>query len=481
MDDFSKLDAVGQAELVRTGQVSPSELVEAAIARIESIGGRLNAVIHPLFEHARERARGTLPDGPFRGVPFLLKDLDATMAGVPFHAGMEFLKRRDYRPDVDAYYTRQIHEAGFVVVGKTNTPELGLTVTTEPRAFGPSRNPWNTDHSTGGSSGGSAAAVAARLVPAAHASDGGGSIRIPASECGLVGLKPSRGRVSLGPQYGEYWSGLVTNHVVSRSVRDTACILDCVDGAMPGDPYQARAKARPWAEELSAKPVPMRIGTLMTRPGSAGGELHADCRQAVAETAELLAGLGHRVETAHPSALDRTDEQAGAFMGLVGSWVDSALREWSIATGEEIGPDDVEPGTWALAQAGRAESAGRLVDHLKWAGRFTREVDAWWEEGFDVLVTPTLATPPPPLGWLADDSVDPLEGIERIMSMIAYTPAFNITGQPAISLPLYWTADGLPVGVQFVARLGREDVLLRLAGELERARPWCDRQPPVSA
>lgn len=475
-DELSKLDAVAQAELVRRGDATPLDLVNAAIARIEATNPSLNAVIHPLFDSARKAAAGDLPDGPFRGVPFLFKDLDAALAGAPFHAGMRFLKERAYVPTENAYYTDKILAAGFVPVGKTNTPELGLTVTTEPKAYGPSRNPWNTRHSTGGSSGGSGAAVAARMVPVAHASDGGGSIRIPASECGLVGLKPSRGRVSLGPQYGEYWNGLVANHVVSVSVRDSAQILDCLEGAMPGDPYAAPAKARPYADEVGAAAGRLRVGFWDGFPGDSD-KVHPECVRAVRDSAKLLADLGHDVEDAHPAVLDRVGEQAAGFSAIVSSWVDSALTEMGELVGAEIGEADVEPGTWELAMAGRSHTAGAFVNQLKWLGRYTREVGMWWND-FDVLVTPTIAIPPPEIGWLGGGD-DPIAAVVRILSVIPYTPAYNLTGQPAVSLPLHWTEDGLPVGVQFVGALGREDLLLRLAAQLEEARPWADKRPPV--
>ncbi|MDG2308067.1 MAG: amidase [Candidatus Binatia bacterium] len=479
-DQFSHLDAVAQAELVRRGHASPMELVEAAIGRIEELNPALNAVIHSLFDSARDAARGELPDGPFRGVPFLLKDLDAPLAGAPFHAGMRFLKERNYVAPQNAYYVDKILTAGFVPVGKTNTPELGLTVTTEPEAYGPARNPWNTEHSTGGSSGGSGAAVAARLVPAAHAADGGGSIRIPASECGLVGLKPSRGRVSVGPQYGEYWSGLVANHVVSVSVRDTAQILDCVAGPMPGDPYAAPPQLRPFGEEVGASPGRLRIGVWSDFPGGIA-EVHSECVQAVAGAGKLLEQLGHHVEASHPAVLDRSAEQAGGFSGIVGAWVASALNEWGTAAGAEIREEDVEPITWALAEGGRAQTAGDYVNHMKWLGMYTREAGQWWND-FDVLVTPTIAIPPPKIGWLGGaDLENPMEGMARILSLLPYTPAFNLTGQPAVSLPLHWTSDGLPVGVQLVGALGREDVLIRVAAQLEEAQPWRDRLPPVCA
>ena len=479
-DEFSRLDAVGQAELVRSGQVSALELVDAAIGRIERVNPALNAVIHPLFDRAREAAQSSLPDGPFRGVPFLMKDLDAPLAGAPFHAGMRVLKERGYVAPENAYYTDRILDAGFVIVGKTNTPELGLTVTTEPVSYGAARNPWNTDHSTGGSSGGSGAAVAARLVPAAHAADGGGSIRIPASECGLVGLKPSRARVSLGPQYGEYWSGMVANHVVSVSVRDTAHILDCVAGPMSGDPYVATAPSRAYRDEVGADPGRLRFGLFTEFPGGVG-VLHEECLRAVEAAGSLLEGCGHQVEVSHPSVLDRVGEQAVGFSGIISAWVASALAEWERELGIQIGPDDVEPATWSFAEDGRQQTSAEFVDHLKWLGRYTREVASWWAD-FDVLVTPTIAVPPPPIGWLGpQEGEDPGASVGRILSLIPYTPPFNLTGQPAMSLPLHWSAEGLPVGVQFVAPLGREDVLLRVASQLEQAQPWRDRVPPHAA
>ncbi|RMF20289.1 MAG: amidase, partial [Deltaproteobacteria bacterium] len=324
MDDLAVMDATAQAELVRTGQATPVELIDAAIERVERVNSEINAVIIPLFEQARERAAsGDLGSGPFRGVPFLMKDLDVCTAGEPFHCGMRFLKDAEFVSDHDAYLAAKFREAGFVWLGKTNTPELGLTVTTEPVAYGPTRNPWNTEHSVGGSSGGSAAAVASGMVPAAHASDGGGSIRIPASECGLVGLKPSRGRISLGPDYGEYWKGLVISHVVTRTVRDSAAILDAVAGAMPGDPYVAPPPRRPYVEELSAKPSSLKIGVAMTMPAGLG-ELHPDCVAALEATGRALESLGHTVEASHPAALDEFPEATANFMTIVSSWTAAA-------------------------------------------------------------------------------------------------------------------------------------------------------------
>lgn len=479
-NEHARLDATGLAERIRRGELSPREAVDAAIERIEKLNPQLNAVIHPRFEKAREEAGAPdLPDGPFRGVPFLLKDMDGFSAGDPWHAGMRFLKQLGYVADHDSYHFAKLRASGLVFVGKTNCPELALTVTTEPKAYGPSRNPWNLEHSTGGSSGGSAAAVAAGLVPAAHAGDGGGSIRIPASECGLVGLKPSRGRVSLGPDFGEQWHGLVCEHVVCWSVRDCAGLLDVGAGPMPGDPYFAPPPARPFRAEVGADPGRLRVGLLASRPD--GKTLHADCVEAVQSTGRTLESLGHHVELAHPPALDEVDEFRRRFTALVGSWAAAVLGEIGARAGRAIGPDDVEPATWRLADIGRGISAPEYVDTVLWLEGYTRRVAEWWESGFDVLVTPTIALPPPPLGYLEPDPGDFDGSVERILSLMAFTPQFNVTGQPAMSLPLHQNGEGLPVGVQLVAAYAREDLLIRLAAQLEQAAPWAERRPPVSA
>jgi amidase len=478
--ELASLDATAQAELIRSGEAKPLELVDAAIDRIERVNGSLNAVITPLFERARERAgKGEIGDGPFRGVPFLVKDLDLSTAGDPYHCGMKFLRDAGHVADHDTYLAARFAAAGLVNLGKTNTPELGLNVTTEPAAYGPCRNPWDTARSSGGSSGGSAAAVAAGMVPVAHASDGGGSIRIPASECGLVGLKPSRGRISAGPDYGEYWNGLVTSHVVSRSLRDSAAILDCVCEPMPGDPYFLAKPARTFAGEIGTDPGRLRIGLMAVLPAGLG-ELHPQCRIAVERTGKALETLGHHVETAHPAALDEFFEAAGAFATVVNSWTAAALEEWGRTVGKPVGEDDVEPTTWQLAESGRSLAVPAYIEALKWISRYTRRMAAWWTEGFDLLVTPTIAIPPPEIGALtaAGEGEDPAV---NILNVIPYTPPFNMTGQPAISLPLHWTPEGLPVGVQLVAAYAREDLLLRVSAQLEQALPWHDRRPPVLA
>lgn len=478
--ELATLDATAQAALVRSGEVTPRELVDAAIARIERLNPQLNAVIIPLFEKARARAAAAdLPDGPFRGVPFLLKDLDTFSAGDPFYGGTRFLRELGWVADHDSTLVEKFRAAGFVTVGKTNTPELGLNVTTEPQTYGPSRNPWNTNHSTGGSSGGSAAAVAAGMVPAAHASDGGGSIRVPASECGLVGLKPSRGRVSLGPDYGEYWQGLVINHVVTRSVRDCAAILDAVAGPVPGDPYAIPEPARPFRTEVSAAPGRLRVGVLAKTPGNTTA-LHPDCVAAATDAARLLESLGHTVEQEHPAAIDEAGDTLQHFTRLVMCWVAAALHEWGRTIGRPVAERDVEPTTWAFAEVGRSVPAPEYIDTVKWMHAFTRRMAGWWASGFDLLVTPTLGAPPPRIGELVAPPDNPL-GTERALALIPFTSQFNITGQPAMSLPLWWNRDGLPIGVQLVGAQGREDVLLRVGAQLEEARPWAARRPPVHA
>ena len=472
------LDATAQAELVRRGEASPAELVDEAIARIEQLDPAINAVVSERFEKARREARGPLPDGPFRGVPLLLKDLDVCSAGDPLYCGTRFLKALDYRAPEDSHLVEKFRAAGFLILGKTNTPEFGLTVTTEPKSVGPCRNPWNPEHSTGGSSGGSAAAVAAGMVSIAHASDGGGSIRIPASACGLVGLKPSRGRISLGPELAEYWTGLVTSHVVSRSVRDTAAVLDAVCGAMPGDPYTAPSTPGTYLEQCRRPANRLRIGLLAHVP-SGHSVVHPDCVEAVGRAGALLESLGHSVELAHPEAL-ADGEALAIFNTIVTSWVAASLADWERKIGRPITHEDVEPATWLFAELGRAVPVAHYINTLHDLNRYRRRMAAWWARGFDVLVTPTLGCPPPKLGELVPPDDNPMAAMARTLEVMPFTPAFNLTGQPALTLPLHWNAAGLPIGTQFVADYGREDLLLRLAAQLEQAAPWAERRPPIA-
>jgi amidase len=479
-DELVWLDATAQAELVRRGEVSPRELVDAAIDRIEQINPKLNAVIHPRFEKARAEADGPPPAGPFQGVPLVLKDLGLFSEGDPYHAGTRFLRELDFTGFHDSYLTRKFRTAGFVAVGRTNVPELGTTITTEPLAWGPARNPWNVDHSTGGSSGGSAAAVAAGLVPVGHASDGGGSIRIPAANCGLVGLKPSRARISDGPEIGDAWMGGVTHGVLTRTVRDTAAVLDGIAGYMPGDPYTAPPPARPFADEVGADPGSLRIG-LLDHPPTSGVSSDPDSAEAVHAAGKLLESLGHRVEVAHPAALG-DEEVSPRFVSVVAAYTAAELEFWQLILGRPLTENDVEATNLAFHARGGSLSAPEYIATEVWLQQWCRRVVEWWHPvdgsaGFDILLSPVLNGPPPPLGHLSD----PEHSLERILAMLQYTAQFNLTGQPAISLPLHWTASGLPVGVQFVGGFTREDVLLRLAAQIEAAQPWADRHPAVHA
>lgn len=486
LDELARLDAVGQAELVRAGKISPRELVDAAIARIERLNGRLNAVIQPAFDRARRLAaeqtarlskrRDDLP--PFFGVPFLMKDLGGLEQGAPAHLGMKFLKDAQWVEPEDSHLAARLRAAGFVSLGRTNTPELGLMPTTEPAAYGITRNPWSLEHSAGGSSGGSASAVAAGMVAAAHASDGGGSIRIPAAHCGLVGLKPTRGRTSFGPAVGERWAGFSCELAVTHSVRDTAAILDAAAGAMPGDPYSAAPPARPFADEVGAATGTLRIGFVdqATRTGMA---LHPECATAVRQAARMLQGLGHRVETSHPECLG--DEDAvRAYVTIVACSIGRAFDIAEKKVGRSIGDGDVEPVTATIAAMGRQCSAPQYIAAVDYVHRYGRRMAAWWAEGFDLLLTPTTGAPPPRIGELVCPLDNPLQGFIKAAPFGMYTMAFNQTGQPAISLPMHSTDDGLPVGIQLVAPYGREDMLLRVAAQLEQAHPWRDRWPQLA-
>ena len=476
-DDLARMDATDQAELVRSGDASPTELVDAAIARIEELNPEINAVIHPLFDEGREAAAGDLPDGPFRGVPFLLKDLGAAFAGHPLHMGLGVLKDADFRAPVDTYLAERFRAAGFVTIGKTNTPEMGILPTTEPDAYGPSRNPWDTSRSTGGSSGGSAAAVAAGMVPVAHANDGGGSIRIPASECGLVGLKPTRQRISEGPIIGDNMSGLTVELVVSHSVRDTAAILEAVHGPAPGDPYVAPPPDRPYTAELDADPGQLRIG-LITKP-LADEAPQQEVIDAVRDAAELLESLGHRVDEVDLSAFANVDV-VPTFMVRWAAGQAAAIAQLGAVAGREIGRDDVEPLTWALAEMGRNVSG---ADYLAAVGQhqILSRMVAGLHDSYDLILSPTLGEVPPPLGSFDDSGPDPLDAIRRAGLPAAYTAIYNVTGQPAISLPLHWSEEGLPIGTQLAAPFGDEATLIRIAVQLEQARPWADRVPPLFA
>jgi amidase len=480
-DDLAHLDATACAALVANGDVSPLELVDAAINRVEKVNPELNAVIHSLFEKARASARGQLPDGPFRGVPAVVKDLDGSSAGDPCHYGNQLLKQTGWVDDHDSYLFAKLRAAGFVFIGKTNTPELGLQPTTEPLAYGPTHNPWDVGRGPGGSSGGSGAAVASGMVPVGHAGDGGGSIRIPASACGLFGLKPSRGRISLGPDQGESWAGLVVRHVLTRSVRDSAAVLDALAGEMPGDPYTAPPPARPFAAEVGLDPGRLRIGLRTSAPGALANT-DAECVAAAEDAARLLESLGHHVEPASPAAFDEP-ELMGDFMVVISTGVVTDLEEIARRAGRVVGLDDVEPLTWAYAEMGRTHTSAQYAQAIASLHGWTRRMAAWWhgEDRYDLLLTPTMAEPPPVLGDLVPPADNPFLGAARAAPFATYTAPFNVTGQPAMSVPLFWSSGGLPIGAQLVAAYGREDLLVRVASQLETTRPWADRRPPVHA
>jgi amidase len=480
VDELAHLDATAQAELVRRGDVSALDLTEAAIARITRLNPQLNAVIHQRFESARAEARAVTPgSAPFAGVPFLVKDFLCAMEGDPIHLGTRVLRDAGMCAPCDSYLAGKLKAAGLIILGRTNTPELGTLPTTEPDAYGPTHNPWNLGHSTGGSSGGSAAAVAAGLVAAAHANDGGGSIRIPASECGLVGLKPSRGRTSFGPELGDCVGGLACEGVVTRSVRDTAALLDAVAGRMPGDPYSAPPATRPYRDEVGAPTGRLRIGIRTVSPGHLG-VVQDEVSAAVERVGHDLASLGHHVDVASPDALDDPDV-ARHFSTMYATNTAWMLDQLALVAGRPLTAEDVDPLNWALAELGRLCSAPQLIDTFNWIHGYTRRVASWWESGFDLLLTPTLPAPPPPLGHFRPDPANPTDAGFRATAFAAFTLPFNATGQPAISLPLHWTADGLPVGVQLVAAYCGEDLLIRIAAQLEEALPWAHRRPPVHA
>jgi amidase len=391
---------------------------------------------------------------------------------------MRALKDAGFRAPFDTFLAQRFRDAGFVTIGKTNTPELGILPTTEPDAYGATRNPWDTERSPGGSSGGSAAAVASGMVPIAHANDGGGSIRIPAAATGLVGLKPTRQRISEGPLIGDMMSGLSNELVVSRSVRDTAAVLDAVEGAAPGDPYVAPPPEGPYLDEVGRDPGRLRIG-LMTETIL---DVEADpvVVEAAREAGELLESLGHDVTDDHPTGFEEVDITE-TFLTRWMAGQASTLDQLGTILGRELGEGDVEPLTLALAEEGRRRNSSQYLAAVGQHQTIARMIAGWYEAGHDLLLTPTMGEPPTPLGAFDDSGDEPLDAIYRARKTATFTALMNATGQPAISLPLHWTGDGLPIGVQLVAPFGREDVLIRVAAQLEQARPWADRTPPTFA
>ena len=469
-------DALGLAGMVRDRQVRAVELVDSAVDAIERTHGGLNAVNTRMFDIARNEAKKVRADTPFAGVPFLLKDLRASYAGVPTSDGTAVLGTTP--AGYDSEIVKRHKQSGLICVGKTNTPEFGLTATTEPHAFGATRNPWDTSRTPGGSSGGAAAAVAARIVPMAHASDGGGSIRIPASCCGLVGLKPTRGRNPLGPEIGDVMNGLVVEHAVTLSVRDCAALLDATAGPDVGDPYWAPPPERPFLEEVGADPGSLRIAFSTDSP--MGTPVAPDCVEAVEASAALLEELGHHVEASAPDYDDKAFRVA--FTTIWFSNLAASLATVSQLLGRQVTESDLEPFTLAFGRRGAQHTGAEYVAAVAGLQSVSREVARFFQR-YDILMTPTLATPPPKLGFLhpGPGETDLRPYGRRVREFVPFTQLANATGQPAVSLPLHWNAEGLPVGVQFVARFGDEATLFRLASQLEECRSWCKRKPSVHA
>lgn len=470
--EYERYDGLGLAELVKRGEVSPSELVEAAIERIERLDPSLNAVVHRAFASARAAAVSELPDGPFRGVPFLIKDLGCPVAGMPRTSGSRFLK--DEVPAEDGILTKRYRAAGVIILGKTNTPEFGITGTTESAYLGPCRNPWNPEHISGGSSGGSAAATASRMVPLAHASDGLGSIRIPAACCGVVGLKTTRDRNPSGMNDADRVLGFGVDHVVSRTLRDSAAMLDWTGQPEPGCPYAVPGKVRPYVEEIERDAGRLRIAFSCATPS--GRPIDPEIESVLRETANLLEGLGHDVFEA-PIELDwralyaaqGTIAAANAAANL------SAMVE---RIGREPEPDELEALTWAGIRHGRKSSGEEVMRAWGTLRILTRQFVAAFDE-FDVFLTPVMGTTPPRIGHIDPVRLSPREVGKRQARVFPFTPPCNFSGQPAISLPLEMSQDGLPIGMQFAARYADEATLFRLGAQLERARPWIDRKPIV--
>ncbi len=486
-------DATEQARRLKAFEISSVELVEAAIAAIERVNPQLNAVVHRMYETALAQARLPLTDAPFAGVPMVVKDFDGFVQGVPFTASTRFLD--GFVPDHDAEAIARLRRAGLVFLAKTNLPELAILGTTESQFRGPAHNPWHLNHSTGGSSGGSAALVAARAVAVAHGGDGGGSLRIPASACGLVGLKASRGRIPTGPDLGEGWGGYVQFGTLTRSVRDTAAMLDVLAGPMPGDPYAAPPHTGPFLAEVTRDPGRLRIA--FTTRSFFGKQTDPACAEAVTQTAQLLRDLGHDVQEDFP-VFDR-DALVQAYLVQVGVGTAAEIEDMAKWVRKTPHASDFEPATWFLRQVGLAMGGLDLQqgrDAVQAAGRSL----AAFHQRYDVMVSPTLAHPPVRLGELGLKPADRLglaalralplrPAIRAALAQLAAdnfektpnTQIFNQTGQPAISLPLHSNAAGLPIGVQFSAAYGDEATLLRLAGQLELARPWIGRKPGVCA
>jgi len=472
MKEYAEYDGLGLAELVRKREVSPTELVEAAIERIERHDPRLNAVVYKGYDDARRTAARELPDGPFKGVPFLIKDLGIGVAGWPRTSGSRFAK--DVVDTADSGLMRRYRASGVVPLGKTNTPEYGITGTAESALLGPCRNPWNPNHTAGGSSGGSAAAVAAGMVPLAHASDGLGSIRIPAACCGLVGLKVTRDRNPNLPDGFDYALGNVVDHVVSRTVRDSAAMLDATGYAEPGSPYPAPQKSAPYLEEVSKSPGRLRIAWSAETPS--GRPINPEIQAALEKTAETLRALGHEV-IERGLGIDYRALYASRGPAAAANFA-AGMARLIDQIGREPEPEELEPLTWATLKAGRRQTGPDVMRSLQETRMLNRKTLAAFEH-FEVFLCPVMGEPPTEIGFLDPINLEPKEVNRRQGRVYPYTAPFNYSGQPSMSLPLAMSEAGLPLGMMFTARYGDEATLFRLAGQLEREVPWADRRPPI--
>jgi len=479
-DELINYDAIALGKFVRKGEVKPIELIEVTIERIERVNPKLNAVIHKMYDQAREAAETGTLEGVFSGVPFLLKDLVAEFKGAPFEEGSRAVL--DHVSKVDSELVKRQKAAGLIIVGKTNASEFGLLPTTEPELRGPTLNPWKPDLTPGGSSGGSAAAVAAGIVPMAHGNDGGGSIRCPASCCGIFGLKPTRGRNPLGPLFGDLGGGLIHEHAVTRTVRDSAALLDATSGPDYGDPYYAPPKERAFLEEVGREPRRLKIGFLVAVPDGwrLETQIHPDCQSAVKDAASLCESMGHIVEEIAPDELGQPNLNrtfGHIFSCVAGQFIDY----WEEELGKKITEDQVEPMTWTSYQAGLKRTGADYLRRVEKFQRFSRKIARWYHQGgYDLLLSPTLSIPPAKLGSFDPTPDDRMSGFRTTSAFVAFTYIQNITGQPAMSVPLFWNEKNIPIGVQFAARFGDEATLFRLAAQFEKARPWDNRRPPIS-
>ncbi len=472
--EYEQYDALGLADLVRLGKITADELLDAAIERVEARNPAINAVTMKLYDHGRKAIADGLPDGPFRGVPFLMKDLTSPVAGVRMTRGSRFFADTPPSPD-DSEHVKRLKRAGLVIFGRTNTCELGLSLTCEPQLHGPTRNPWNVAHISGGSSGGAAAAVGARMLPMAHASDGFGSIRAPAACCGVVGLKPTRSRNTFAPFSGEGLGGVSTEHAVTLSIRDSAALLDATHGAGPGDPYVAPPPAGPYLKEAGANPGKLKVAWTAAAPN--GAKIDPECLRVLAETVKLCADLGHHVEERDPE-IDRA-AVVPTFLTLASANTVVNLAGHPTA-GRPAREGEVERITWLTAKMGENISAPDYVRATQTAHRLGRQMAAFHAQ-WDVLLTPGLSSPAVKLGWLDMMMDDVNEYWRRVFTFSPFTVWFNLTGQPGLMLPLDQSSGGLPLAVQLVGRFGDEATLIRLGAQLEAARPWFGRKPALAA